>query len=296
MTGLWWFVAAVVVAVGHAAKVFGDLLARARWVAIPADGHGNAGRPRLGLYGGLTRLIGRWPWAVGVPVTPSPAILLSRAGWLSGLDEQAARHWMEKFASFCATGGVLTSVALLVRAPVWMWPLVLAMGFYWGRQMAFKIVDNAGSRRAQQVLAGLPEWLEDIALAARGGLSLRQAIEVANGIGEGPLVTEARMAMINVRAGQSLRDALVQVIERYPEPELAVSIRTLLEVETRGLPLAETVEEQVQLLRALASRQRQRRIEALPVWLSLITIGLLLPPVLIVTVLPNVIQFLQLYR
>ena len=62
------------------------------------------------------------------------------------------------------------------------------------------------------------------------------------------------------------------------------------------MPVAETAEDQVQLLRELANRYRQRHIDALPFWLSLITILLLLPPVFVVTLLPNVLTFLQVYR
>ncbi|PZN10986.1 MAG: hypothetical protein DIU69_06315 [Bacillota bacterium] len=175
-------------------------------------------------------------------------------------------------------------------------PLFAVLGLVVGRQAAWWFLERYGAARQARVVGGLPDWLENIALAARGGLSLRQCLEVANAVGDGALVEDTRQAMARVRAGQPLREALLELARRYTAPELGVAVRSLIEAEHRGMPVAETAEDQVQLLRELANRHRQRRIDALPFWLSLITILLLLPPVFVVTLLPNVLTFLQVYR
>ena len=261
-----------------------------------------AGSPANGsLPARLQHLVALWPWPAPLPPGIAADRLLARAGWFHPGGEAAARAWLARLVGAGAVVGAAAGAimgGLLAALPVgtsW-WLAASPAGYFLGRRLVLAAVQRAGGRRSARVRAGLPEWLEDVALAARGGLSLRQAIEVANSVGRGPLVEDARLAFSRVRAGQPLREALIDLSRLYPEPDLAVSFRILVEAEARGLPLAETLEDHVRLLRDLSGRHRQRQLEALPFWLSLITMGLLLPPVFVVTLLPNVLQFLRLYR
>ncbi|EKP93802.1 type II secretion system F family protein [Thermaerobacter subterraneus] len=273
--------------------------ARQRWRRVLRMGPGRwlpgpAARPKVALWAE------RWPWPSRPPAGADLVLLLRRAGWhrWAGDDPLAwacralgAAAWSGALAGGLVALGVLASGGFGPAA--WLLP---AAGYLAGRRCLLVLLAAAGRRRATRVRVGLPGWLEDIALAARGGLSLRQSIEVANDVGEGPLVDDARDAFARIRAGQPLRQPLLELAQLYPHPEVTVALRTLVEAEVRGLPLPQTLDEHVRLMRALLARRWQRQADSLPFWLTVITMGLLLPPVLVVVLLPNVIQFLRLYH
>lgn len=251
-------------------------------------------RPRL------TAWVERWPWPARPPVDADLILLLRRAGWQRWGSEDLL-GWACRALGLAAWTGAAAGavIALVTMMAGGLFPgglLLPGVGYLAGRRVFLAALEAAGRRRAALVRQGLPGWLEDIALAARGGLSLRQSIEVANDVGEGPLVDDARDAFARVRSGQPLRQPLLELAQLYPEPEVTVALRTLVEAEIRGLPLAQTLDEHVRLMRALSARRWQRQADGLPFWLTVITMGFLLPPVLVVVLLPNVIQFLRLYH
>ena len=257
--------------------------------------------PRLARAPGhLSALVERWPWPARPPADTDLILLLRRAGWHRWAPEDlmgwACRALGLASWTGAAAGALVTFLATAAGSRTLGLLLLPVVGYLGGRRIFLTALAAAGRRRANQVRRGMPGWLEDIALAARGGLSLRQAVEVANDVGEGPLIEDARDAFARIRAGQPLRLPLLELAQLYPEPEVTVALRTLVEAEARGLPLAQTLDEQVRLMRALAARQWQRQADSLPFWLTVITMGLLLPPVLVVVLLPNVIQFLRLYH
>ena len=267
-----------------------------RWLRAGADGQGLVRLPRPP----LVEWIDRWPWPARPPADMDLIVLLRRAGWHRVAGDDGLR-WVCRALGLASWGGAAAGGCLALAAAItggWSpaWWLLPAAGYLAGRRGFLAGLEAAGRHRAARVRDGLPGWLEDIALAARGGLNLRQAVEVANDVGEGPLVDDAREAFARVRAGQPLRQPLLELARLYPDPEVTVALRTLVEAETRGLPLAQTLEEQVRLMRALAARRLQRHADSLPFWLTVITMGLLLPPVLVVVLLPNVLQFLRLYH
>ncbi|HEY8415641.1 MAG TPA: type II secretion system F family protein [Thermaerobacter sp.] len=293
------FAVSVAAASGCAALVLSAWLA-GRWQG-PSPLTRLAGRGFLSVPGpGVprwVRLVASWPWPVRDRQEERAALLLARAGLDRYVEPRFAADWVARLRGLAGVLGaaLLGAVALYLGVRL-MLPVLAVLGLLVGRQAAWWFLESRGAARQARVVGGLPDWLENIALAARGGLSLRQCLEVANAVGDGALVEDTWQAMARVRAGQPLREALLELARRYTAPELGVAVRSLIEAEHRGMPVAETAEDQVQLLRELANRHRQRRIDALPFWLSLITILLLLPPVFVVTLLPNVLTFLQVYR
>ena len=275
----------------------GALPAGVRWLRTSVEGRGfrRPGQPPLATW------IDRWPWPARPPADVDLVLLLRRAGWHRMVGDDGL-GWVCRALGVAAWTGAAGGACLTLAAAAtnglrhpgwWLLPVV---GYLAGRRAFLASLEAAGRRRAARVRAGLPGWLEDVALAARGGLSLRQAVEVANDVGRGPLVDDAREAFARVRAGEPLRQPLQELARLYPDPEVTVALRTLVEAEARGLPLAQTLEDQIRLMRALAARRLQRQADGLPFWLTVVTMGLLLPPVLIIVLLTNVLQFLRLYH
>ena len=301
MTG--WLVAVLVAMSAGAAAGWavhrgpGVLPAGVRWLRTRIDGRGLP-RPTRPAWASW---IERWPWPARPPADVDLVLLVRRAGWHRIVGDDGL-GWICRALGVAAwTGGASGAcLAVVVAATTGFrhagWWLLPGVGFLAGRRVFLACLEAAGRRRAARVRAGLPGWLEDVALAARGGLNLRQAVEVANEVGHGPLVDDAREAFARVRAGEPLRRPLQELARLYPDPAVTVALRTLVEAEARGLPLAPTLDDQIRLMRALAARRLQRQADGLPFWLTVVTMGLLLPPVLIVVLLPNVLQFLRLYR
>lgn len=294
----WLFVLAVSAAAAFTTGGAVDWLA-ARWQGPSVLARLSSGNVLPGSPGSpwWLRAVAAWPWPVRKVEGERAERAAARAGLDRYIEPGLIPDWTARLLGMAAVlGAALLALGALLGGRVAIVPVLAVVGFLGGREAAWGLLERRGAMREARVVAGLPDWLENVALAARGGLSLRQCLEVANAVGGGPLIDDARQAMARVRAGQPLRDALLDMARRYPAPEFGVAVRSLIEAESRGMPVAETAEDQVKLLRELANRHWQRRIDALPFWLSLVTIFLLLPPVFVVTLLPNLLTFLQVYR
>ncbi len=147
-------------------------------------------------------------------------------------------------------------------------------------------------RKVTDMRAEWPALLESMAIGALSGLDLAAAFATAAGRVTGPLKQEAEKAVVRISGGVSVSRALA-IMSQDGVPG-AERLRTvLLQSEVLGTPAAETLRGLAMEASALERQEAEARFNALPLRLSVITVVFLLPPVLVVSIAPHMLVFIN---
>lgn len=136
-----------------------------------------------------------------------------------------------------------------------------------------------------------PIFVESMAVAVGAGLDLRTAFKYSVSGTHGLLRKELEKVSLRLASGMPLGKALLS-LER-DGLKFAERLRSaLVRAELLGTPVAALFDSLVQEHQTRQRQMMEKRLNALPVRLSVICALLLLPPVFIVSVVPHVIAFI----
>jgi tight adherence protein B len=194
------------------------------------------------------------------PVTlPGESPLLARAGkptairWIEDLVEQ--ERWAKKLNLLILQSHSSTTVSH-VLVTISASALVVAATIFWVTSMplaSFAAALVAGyvpimwlrMRRQKRILAFnavLPDCIETCARSLRAGHSIVSAIDIVAEQSAEPAREEFREVFKKQNYGLPLRDALEQMVERMPSPDLRVLITGILVQKDTGGNLAEIMD------------------------------------------------------
>jgi tight adherence protein C len=135
--------------------------------------------------------------------------------------------------------------------------------------------------RARRVRRELPALLDILRVSVEAGGSLSHALRSVGERSEGPLAHEWRAVGREVALGVPLAEALADLEERLPLPEVHALVAALGRARRHGTPLADTLAAQARAARfALARRIRDDAARAGPK-IQLVVALLLVPSVLL---------------
>lgn len=147
-------------------------------------------------------------------------------------------------------------------------------------------------RRMEDIRGEWPVLLEGMAVAALSGLDLNGAFLAAARRTAGALREEVDKASVRLAGGLQLSKAL-DVLSKDGVPGADRLRSLLLRCEVLGTPVADVLQT-LALEAATVERQDiEGRFNALPLRLSVITVVFLLPPVLVTSIAPHVLMFLN---
>ena len=109
--------------------------------------------------------------------------------------------------------------------------------------------------RREAVRAELPDALDLLAVSVEAGLGFDAAIAKLTERMDGSLADEFALTLNQMRIGESRQDALKNMSERVPAPELASFVRALIQADQLGISLG-------RILRVQAADSRSRRQSA----------------------------------
>jgi len=171
------------------------------------------------------------------------------------------------------------------------WPLVAAAGLGWLGPRVW--LGRAAALHRAEVARELPRVTELLALAAESGLELPAALEMALSHSDGPVGRAFLEALAEVRAGREMGAALRAAGDRLGTGPA----RSLVDAVVRGLelgtPVVRVLQAQAESLRVGRRQALEARIAALSMKLTLATVALFVPALLVLSVLPNLMAFLQ---
>lgn len=150
---------------------------------------------------------------------------------------------------------------------------------------------TAGHRAA--VARELPEVAELMTLGAESGLGLLDAVRLAASLSGGPVGRSLAMALDEVQAGRETAAALRDAAARVGGREAAAFVASVVQGLELGTPVARVLRAQADSLRTRRRQALEARIAALPLKLTLATIVFFVPALFVLSVLPNLLAFLQ---
>lgn len=115
------------------------------------------------------------------------------------------------------------------------------------------------ARRARAFAEQLPDALRVVVGSLRSGFSLHQAIDSVASEGDGPVASEFRRALAEIRLGGDLEEALERVAERNNSRDITWLVMALRIQSEVGGSLAEVVETTVETMRERARLERHVR-------------------------------------
>lgn len=151
---------------------------------------------------------------------------------------------------------------------------------------------NTFIKRREAVDLALPDTLDQMMIAVQAGLGFDAAmIRVARN-GRGVLAHELVRTMQDIQVGQTRRNAYEDLAKRTGSVPLRRFVRTVIQAEAYGIPLAEVLGSQADEMR-LARRQRaEKKAMEIPVKVVFPLILCILPVIFLVILGPAVINII----
>jgi tight adherence protein B len=158
--------------------------------------------------------------------------------------------------------------------------VAIALGIFVG-YLPFGILRIQRNRRISAFDVALPDAIDMCSRALRAGHSMNAAFGILADQAAEPAKTEFGEVFKKQSYGLPLRDALLQMLDRVPSPDLQVFVTSILVQKDTGGNLAELLERTVTVIRERLRIHREIRIQTaqgrLTGWILF-----LLPPVMLV--------------
>ncbi len=292
MSSIWWLLAMVFVVVLGLVTAVGAVVLR-RLQGQSAGGSGGSLLFGAGRLQGRKARLAQTLHAVGetVPMSRKETEPLRRRLLMAGY------RWPPAVTVF---QGIKVAAALgLAGATGWtilflnggaqnaLIPCLAAAGF--GYLLPDRWLDRSIRARARRLRSGLPPAIDLLVLAVEAGQGLDQALlDVAQALAPlyPDLSDEFAFFHLEVRAGKSREEALRNLANRSPEPELKKLVTVLLDGDRFGTSLGPALRTHGRYLRTRIRHRAQEQARKLGVKLTIPTFFLIFPAVLAVTLGP----------
>ena len=199
-------------------------------------------------------------------------------------------------ASGVLLGLILGVVAGVAREDWFPAFLALIAGAGFGYLLPERVLGWMISARKERIRAAVPPALDLMVMCVEAGQSLNQAILAASTelrTAFPDLSAEFSQASLELRAGKSRAEALLQLGERNQEPELKRLAGVLMDSDRFGTSLAPALRVHAKYLRLRTRQQAQEAARKVAVKLVFPVFFLIFPAVLLVTLAPAVLQILK---
>ena len=148
-------------------------------------------------------------------------------------------------------------------------------------------------KRSFAMVLQLPDALDLLTISVEAGLGFDAALAKVVEKMEGPLVSEFRQALAEIRMGRTRRDALRDVVSRADAQPISNFIGAIVQAEQLGVPIAKVLQIQSQQLR-IERRQRAEEMAAkAPVKMLFPMVGCIFPTIFIVILGPAIIAVMS---
>lgn len=214
---------------------------------------------------------------------------LARAG-------QPENYSVEKIILLKILGGLVggfAGIAYFSGNPGFFGVVVLIVGPVGGFVVPEILISNRADARRDAVRAALPDAIDQLAVTVRAGLSVDGALVRVSTTLRGALADELTRVVQDVQLGMARTDALRSMAERMDIPELSVFVRALVQADTLGIPVAETLTTQADEMRLKRRQRAEEQAMKLPVKILIPMTLCILPSLLIIVLGPAMVQLLR---
>jgi tight adherence protein B len=196
----------------------------------------------------------------------------SRLGWMDEILSRfefanAMQLRIQQARSTASVAGlILTSVGLLIfgSAITWLFAPMVLIDMAVGVSLSllpFGILSLKRSRRVNAFNQALPECIDMLARALRAGHSVIGALEMLAENAQEPAAFEFGEVFKQLNLGLPMRNALMQLLDRVPSPDLRVLVTAIMVQKDTGGNLVEILDRTVFVIRERLRIQGEIRVE-----------------------------------
>lgn len=228
-------------------------------------------RGLLALSGGRARSLAEAALRLGIPARLERAGIAERFGVGAVLAAKLVG----------AVAGVVTAVLAAPAAPGRLAVAIAAALPVAGFLAPDALLERAARQRRRRLVAGLPDVLDMLAVGAASGRTPGALLGEISAARRGPLATELAVAVAEIEAGCSQRDALETLRRRVPGSEVGALVAAMERSRRYGSPLAEQLRDQASALRVAERRRLADRAARAAPKIQLVIALVLVPSVLL---------------
>ena len=144
-------------------------------------------------------------------------------------------------------------------------------------------------KRGLEMILQLPDALDLLTISVEAGLGFDAALAKVVEKMEGPLITEFRQALAEIRMGRTRREALRDVVSRADAQPVANFIGAIIQAEQLGVPIAKVLQIQSQQLRIERRQRAEEAAAKAPVKMLFPMVGCIFPTIFIVILGPAIV-------
>jgi tight adherence protein C len=155
------------------------------------------------------------------------------------------------------------------------------------------MIDMRVRRRRDRIVASLPTVLDLLTLSVEAGMSFDSGLQRVVKRLRGPLIDELALMLRDTQLGATRSEALAALAARVDAPEMTSFVRSLVQADRLGVPLAQMLRTQADDLRHRLRNEAEEHAMKAPVKMLFPTVLLIFPAVFIVVLGPAVIALLD---
>jgi tight adherence protein C len=261
---------------------------------------------RAGAYGAAPAAAGdaveRRPSALFEPVARIAVKLvpsatqetLARKLAAAGLLRTISARTFAALKAGAACAGAVAGLAVGAAAGGGVRPLLAAIGLGAAGFLTPDVLLNARvRRRREQILAGLPNALDLLAVSVEAGLGLDAAVARLVDATDGPIAEELGLVLAELRVGVGRHDALRRFADRVRAPEAAAFVRAVIHADQLGTSLTSTLRTQAQETRLRRHAAAEEQAGKAPVRMLFPTVLFIFPALFVVVLGPAVLALIR---
>lgn len=169
-------------------------------------------------------------------------------------------------------------------------PLV---GIIWYYSFYYMFLEMPVAKRGRELNREALDFFEILTLTLESGRNLENSIQIAVSNVHSELSDEFKQALIEVKLGKSLMEALDDMKARIPSETINNIILNITQTEVFGSNILETMYNQIDFLREKEVLEIKGEINKIPNKISIISVLFILPLILLIILGPYLIELLN---
>ena len=147
-------------------------------------------------------------------------------------------------------------------------------------------------KRGEKLNREALDFFEILTLTLESGRNLENSLEIAVSNVDSELSNEFKKALVEVKLGRSLREALENMKERIPSETINNIILNITQTDVFGNSILDTMYNQIEFLRDKEILEIKGQINKIPNKISIISVLFILPLILLIILGPYLIKFI----
>lgn len=176
---------------------------------------------------------------------------------------------------FTLAGLTLAAIAFVIGIPMAHFGLIFMplIGYF----LPILYVKSKGKERQEKLRYDLPDFLDTVSVSLQAGVHLEQALNQIVRFFDGPLKEEFSRFLQEVELGVPREEAYRELLRRNDNPEFQSLIKSLIQGNRLGVPIAQTFKMQAEDMRIMRKEQAKEKAAKASPKITLITTFVITP-------------------